>query len=102
MEDAQGFVEGLSKYLAELPDPRVVERCDHRLMDIISIAILAVFCGADEWTQIEAFGKHRAEWLKSFLPLPGGIPSHDTFRRVFGRLDRQQFAAACGSTDVSG
>jgi predicted transposase YbfD/YdcC len=93
MDDAIGFVEGLSEHLSELPDPRVAGRCDHLLMDIISIAILAVFCGADEWTEIEAFGKHRVRWLKSFLPLPNGIPSHDTFRRVFGRLDRQQFAA---------
>lgn len=93
MEEANGFVEGLTECMAELADPRVVGRCDHRLMDIISIAILAVFCGADEWTEIEAFGKHRADWLKSFLPLPNGIPSHDTFQRVFGRLDRKQFAA---------
>lgn len=93
MDDVNGFVEGLTEHMADLTDPRVVGRCDHRLMDIISIAILAVFCGADEWTEIEAFGKHRAEWLKSFLSLANGIPSHDTFQRVFGQLDRQQFAA---------
>ena len=52
-----------------------------------------MFCGPDEWTEIEAFGKHRGEWLKSFLPLPNGIPLHDTFQRVFGRLDGKQFAA---------
>jgi predicted transposase YbfD/YdcC len=61
-------------------------------MDIIAITILAVICGADDWTDLETFGRLRQEWLKTFLALPGGIPSHDTFRRVFGLLDRRQFA----------
>lgn len=93
MDDAKGFALGLKEHMAELPDPRVVGRCQHLLTDIISIAILAVFCGADDWTEIAEFGKRRFDWLKGFLPLPNGIPSRDTFRRVFGRLDRKQFAA---------
>ena len=76
-----------------LHDPRVQGRCDHLLIDILAIAILAVMCGAEDWPDIEVFGKGRPTWLKGFLQLPNGIPSHDTFRRVFGLLDRKQFAA---------
>jgi len=91
--DAQLFVSGLSKCFVELRDPRVQGRCDHLLMDILAIALLAVLCGAEDWPDIEEFGKRRQAWLEGFLELPEGIPSHDTFRRVFARLDRQQFAA---------
>jgi predicted transposase YbfD/YdcC len=63
------------------------------LIDILAIAILAVLCGAEDWPDIEEFGRRRASWLQGFLQLPGGIPSHDTFRRVFGLLQRKQFAA---------
>lgn len=91
--DAEGFVAGLRTCFRDLQDPRVQGRCNHLLIDILSIAILAVLSGAEDWPDIEVFGKRRAAWLKGFLELPGGIPSHDTFRRVFGLLDRQQFAA---------
>jgi len=87
------FVEGLKKCFAELHDPRVHGRCDHLLIDILAIGLLAVMCGAEDWPDIEEFGKRRHDWLKNFLQLPQGIPSHDTFRRVFGLLDRKQFAA---------
>jgi predicted transposase YbfD/YdcC len=94
MDDhAKGFMEGMRDCFNDLPDPRVVGRCDHRLLDIIAIVILAVASGADEWTEIELFGDMRKEWLKDFLELPEGIPSHDTFRRVFGQMNRKQFAA---------
>jgi predicted transposase YbfD/YdcC len=93
MDDAtRGFVDGLKVCFQEVNDPRVVGRCDHQLLEIIAIAILAVLCGAEDWPDIELFGETRREWLKSFLSLPGGIPSHDTFRRVFGLLERNQFA----------
>ena len=104
-----GFLAGVRRCFAELRDPRVQASCDHLFFDIVSIAILAVACGADEWTDLETFGKcprfttdvsdartfgkKRREWLATFLELRGGIPSHDTFRRVFGLLDRKQFAA---------
>jgi len=90
---ARGFWETLKTCFADLNDPRVQASCDHLLMDIIAIAILAVTCGADDWTDLETFGKLRHDWLKTFLKLPKGIPSHDTFRRVFGLLGRKQFAA---------
>jgi predicted transposase YbfD/YdcC len=94
MDDGKGAVEGIRKYFEGVRDPRVVGRCDHLLIDILTIAILAVICGADDWTDIEAFGQVRESWLRQFLELPNGIPSHDTFRRVFELLSRNQFAAA--------
>ena len=90
---ASGFVEGLRRRFAELQDPRVAASCDHLLIDILAITILAVASGGDDWTDLEMFGRLRHEWLKTFLALPNGIPSHDTFQRVFGLLDRKQFAA---------
>jgi predicted transposase YbfD/YdcC len=91
--EGRGFVAGVQHYFAEMKDPRVAASCDHLLIDIIAITILAVICGADDWTDLETFGRLRHVWLKTFLSLPHGIPSHDTFRRVFGLLDRRQFAA---------
>jgi len=91
--DAKGFVAGLRTCFSELHDPRVQGRCYHLLIDVLAIALLGVLCGAEDWPDIEVFGKRRAEWLKGFLLLPNGIPSHDTFRRIFGLLDRKQFAA---------
>jgi predicted transposase YbfD/YdcC len=91
--DARAFVEGLKHHFAEVKDPRSAASCDHLLMDIIAIMILAVLCGADDWTDLETFGRLRHDWLKTFLALPADIPSHDTFRRVLGLLDRRQFAA---------
>jgi predicted transposase YbfD/YdcC len=65
----------------------------HRLQDIIVIALCAVIAGAQDWQEIETFGRKRRDWLKRFLPLANGIPSHDTFERVFDRLDPQAFQA---------
>ena len=63
----------------------------HHLLDIITIAICGVICGADSWVDIELFGKSKQAWLAKFLRLPNGIPSHDTFGRVFSRLDPDEF-----------
>lgn len=90
--DAIAYLKGLDKCFVDLRDPRVVNRCDHLLIDILAISILAVLCGADDWPDIEEFGLRRLDWLKTFLQLEKGIPSHDTFRRVFGLLDRKQFS----------
>ncbi len=93
MDDAAtGFVEGLRHLFGDLSDPRVQGRCDHVLLDIVAVSLLAVMSGAEDWPDIEEFGQRRCDWLKTFLELPHGIPSHDTFRRVFGLLDRKQFA----------
>ena len=79
------------EYFETLEDPRI-DRCKrHQLLDIIAIAICAVICGADSWVYIELFGKSKEEWFRTFLELPNGIPSHDTFGDVFSRLDPEQF-----------
>ena len=89
MEEGKG--KSIMDYFSELEDPRI-ERCKrHQLMDIITIAICASICGADSWVHIELFGKSKEEWFRSFLELPNGIPSHDTFGYVFSRLDPEQF-----------
>lgn len=94
MEDGKDVVEGIRKCFENVQDPRVVGRCDHLLIDILTITLLAVICGADDWTDIEVFGRVREAWLREFLELPKGIPSHDTFRRVYELLSRNEFAAA--------
>jgi predicted transposase YbfD/YdcC len=82
---------GLLRYFAELPDPRMNRTKRHLLGDLLTIAICAVICGADGWVQVALFGQSKVKWFKTFLALPGGIPSHDTFGRVFARLDPQAF-----------
>ena len=70
-----------------MEDPRQGRRKDHLLLDIIIAAICTVICGADGWVAIEVFGKAKKKWLRKFLKLANGIPSHDTFGRVFAHLD---------------
>jgi predicted transposase YbfD/YdcC len=74
-----------------LPDPRIDRTKHHLLLDIIAIAICAVVCGAEAWTEVADFGRVKKKWLKRFLKLPHGIPSHDTFGRVFAALDPDAF-----------
>lgn len=93
LQDAERFMTGLKLCFEDLEDPRVVGRCDHLLTDILAISVLAVLCGAEDFTDIEEFGKRRRDWLGEFLELPNGIPSHDTFRRVMAAMERKQFAA---------
>jgi predicted transposase YbfD/YdcC len=83
----------IARYFADLPDPRVDRTKKHALADILVIALCAVICGADSWEEVEAFGEAKEGWLKRFLRLPNGIPSHDTFNRVFARLDPRKFGA---------
>jgi len=93
MDDvANDFMQMLDFCFEDLENPRVQASCDHLLIDILTIAILALTCGADDWADMETFGKHRHEWLNTFLELPNGNPSLDTFRRVLGLLDRKQFS----------
>ena len=77
----------IMEHFADIEDPRVDHTKDHDLLDIIIIAICAVICGADGWVGIERFGNAKLVWLETFLDLPHGIPSHDTFGRVFARVD---------------
>jgi predicted transposase YbfD/YdcC len=77
----------LLNYVAEIPDPRVERTKKHLLKDILVIAILAVIGGAEGWEDIENYGIDKQQWLEEFLELPNGIPSDDTFRRVFERIN---------------
>ncbi|HKB38717.1 MAG TPA: ISAs1 family transposase [Gemmataceae bacterium] len=85
-----------TKYFADLPDPRVNRTKKHRLDDILGITLCAVICGADSFEEIERFGGARRDWLRTFLALPNGIPSHDAFNRVLAALDRKRFAECFG------
>jgi predicted transposase YbfD/YdcC len=83
----------VATYFSRLRDPRRKRRRRHCLMDIIVIALCAVICGAKDWQQIVTFARERLPWLRTFLALPNGVPSHDTFERVFDRIDPQSFLA---------
>src|SRR6516164_6095830 len=87
-------LRALETIFAQVEDPRIERTKLHRLRDIIIIAICGVICGADGWVGIEEFGKAKEEWLTGLLELPNGIPSHDTFGRVFAHLDPKQFEAS--------
>jgi predicted transposase YbfD/YdcC len=83
----------VEEYFASLTDPRVARTRVHRLGELVTIALCAVLCGADDWVAVETFGRAKERWLRGFLTLPGGIPSHDTFGRVFARLNPTEFRA---------
>ncbi len=85
-------LSSLEAHFGKLPDPRG-PNIEHLLFDIVVLAILGTICGADGWVEIEQFGQQKLTWLKQFLRLPNGIPSHDTFGRVFAQLDPEEFQA---------
>jgi len=87
-------LEAIEEHFSKVTDPRKDRTKDHKLIDIIAIAICGVICGAEGWVDIENFGKSKELWLRTFLELPNGIPSHDTFGRVFSMIDAQQFQLA--------
>ena len=81
----------IADHFGEMEDPRVEWSIQHKLIDIITIAISSVICGADTWVDIETYGLAKKDWLGQFLELTNGMRSHDTFARVFTRLDPEQF-----------
>lgn len=84
-------VGSVAAHFAALEDPRVERTKRHALLDILILALCGVICGAGSWVEIEEFGKAKLGWLRTWLALPHGIPSHDTFGRVFAALDPKQF-----------
>ena len=83
----------ICEHFAALPDPRIDRAKRHELLDLLTVALCAVICGADSWVEVELFGNSKLAWFRTFLSLPNGIPSHDTFGRVFARLDPARFEA---------
>jgi len=92
--DKKKPIEIIEEYFGKVKDSRKERTKDHKLIDIITIAICGVICGAEGWTDIELFGKSKLTWLKTFLELPNGIPSHDTFGRVFSMIAAAEFQQA--------
>jgi predicted transposase YbfD/YdcC len=84
-------------HFTDLPDPRREHGRIHRLDEIVFMATCAVFCGADTWVQIADYGHSKRDWLETFLTLPGGVPSHDTFRRTFCLIDPAAFQGCFSS-----
>ena len=96
IEDLQ---TGFSNYFDDVPDPRVERTKQHLLKDILAIALLAVIAGADGWEDMENYGISKLTGLEKFLKLPNGIPSDDTFRRVFEKLEPKIFSSKISSMD---
>ena len=90
----------IMEHFADLPDPRINRTRRHELIDILTISLCAVVCGCDSFTDIALFGEAKLPWFKTFLSLPSGIPSHDTFNRVFAAIDTNAFGR-CFSAWIS-
>jgi predicted transposase YbfD/YdcC len=88
---------GILTHFESLTDPRVERTKRHRLSDLVAIALCAAICGADSWADVERFGNEKIEWFGTFLRLEHGIPSHDTFGRVFSLLDTGEFYTCLAS-----
>jgi predicted transposase YbfD/YdcC len=90
-QPAKHPLQQLRTHFAAIEDPRVDRTKAHKLLDLITIAVCAVICGAESWNDMEEFGHAKSAFFKRFLDLPNGIPSHDTFNRVFARIQPEQF-----------
>ena len=85
------------EYFSLLTDPRIVLKTGHKLIDIVAITVCAVLAGADDWVEIATYARGKEDWFRTFLELPNGIPSHDTFGRVFARIEPEEFGKCLGS-----
>jgi predicted transposase YbfD/YdcC len=81
----------LVDHFKNIPDPRVTNRSDHDLIDVLVISICCLLCGGESFNDMEDFGEAKLDWFKSFLSLRSGVPSHDTFNRVFAAIDPKEF-----------
>lgn len=86
-----GISGDIVEHFGGIRDPRLERTRLHKLSDILVIAICAIICHADSWEEVEAYGQAKEVWLRTFLSLENGIPSHDTFNRVFARLNAREF-----------
>ncbi len=86
-------IEKLGQYLVAVEDPRCSGKVEHRLVEVLVIAVGAVIACAESWDDIALYGRSKLAWLRTFLDLPNGIPSHDTVRRVFMLIDPDAFEA---------
>jgi DDE_Tnp_1-associated len=91
---SKSVVLSLFDSLSQVPDPRIERTKLHQLVDVLVIAVCATICAAETWEEIEEFGRAKESWFKKFLALPNGIPSHDTFRRVFLLINPKKFQEA--------
>src|SRR3954468_22843599 len=92
-------IESLVRHLGVVEDPRCQGKIEHRLIDILVIAVCAVIACAESWDDIALYGRSKLGWLRTFLDLPNGIPSHDTFRRVFMLIDPDAFERGNAEVD---
>lgn len=101
---AASFLDRTYKHFENVTDPRVNRGANHSLIEMIFLTLCATICGADSWADVERYGDAKLDWLRKFIPLAFGIPSHDTMGRVFSRLDSIQFYAALQSwtTEIAG
>ena len=91
MDRPSASCRSLLEHLHTIDDPRIADKCEHGLVDIMTITLCAVLCGAEDWNAIESFGKAKKTWFETFLDLPNGIPPHDTFNRFFSILSPKVF-----------
>jgi hypothetical protein len=89
----QDIPTSITQYVAPLPDPRAEHTTRHRLLDMVPIALCAGICGADDFVGMVTFAEAKEAWLRTFLPLPGGVPCHDTVGRAFAALDPEALQA---------
>lgn len=83
--------KSIVEHFSFLTDPRILLKTEHKPIDIVVITVCAVLAGADDWVEIAGFGRAKEDWFRTFLELPKGIPSHDTFGRVFARIEPEEF-----------
>lgn len=100
----QSFLERTYNHFENITDPRVDRGANHSLKEMIFVALCATICGADSWADVERYGNTKIDWLRKFIKLDNGVPSHDTFGRVFAKLDSIEFYAALQSwvADIAG
>ena len=89
-----GPAKYVQRHFEHVTDPRVDRGCNHDLLEMVFVALTAAICGANGWADVERFAKAKLDWFRQYIELPHGVPSHDTFGRVFARLDTGEFLSA--------